>query len=76
MKSMAFLGAMIGLWTISNGFATERPNILFLIADDLGWADVGWHGSEIKTPNLDRLARNGVILDQHYVTPMCSSTRA
>ena len=53
-----------------------RPNILVLIADDLGWADVGWHGSEIKTPHLDRLAADGVILDQHYVTPMCSSTRA
>ena len=56
--------------------ASERPNILFLIADDLGWADVGWHGSEIDTPNLDGLSRQGVILDQHYVTPMCSSTRA
>ena len=55
---------------------SSRPNILFLIADDLGWSDVGWHGSEIKTPHLDRLARGGVILDQHYVTPMCSSTRA
>jgi arylsulfatase A-like enzyme len=53
-----------------------RPNILFLIADDLGWADVAWHGSEIDTPHLDRLARGGVVLDQHYVTPMCSSTRA
>ena len=54
----------------------QRPNILFLIADDLGWSDVGWHGSEINTPHLDALARAGVILDQHYVTPMCSSTRA
>lgn len=53
-----------------------RPNILFLIADDLGWADVAWHDSEIDTPHLNRLARSGVILDQHYVTPMCSSTRA
>lgn len=56
--------------------AAERPNILFLIADDLGWSDVGWHGSEINTPHLDALARKGMILDQHYVTPMCSSTRA
>lgn len=56
--------------------AGERPNILFLIADDLGWADAGWHGSEIETPRLDRLAAGGVVLDQHYVTPMCSSTRA
>lgn len=56
--------------------APPRPNVLLLIADDLGWADVPWHGSEIEMPHLDRLARGGVILDQHYVTPMCSSTRA
>ncbi|MHC5540434.1 sulfatase-like hydrolase/transferase, partial [Singulisphaera rosea] len=40
--------------------APERPNIVYLLADDLGWGDVGWHGSEIKTPNLDKLAAAGV----------------
>jgi len=64
------------LTTMATAAAAEQPNILFLIADDLGWADVGWHGSEIETPHLDRLAQAGVVLDQHYVTPMCSSTRA
>lgn len=54
----------------------RRPNILYLLADDLGWADVGYHGSEIRTPNLDRLAQDGVELDQHYVCPMCTPTRA
>lgn len=53
-----------------------RPNILLVVADDLGWADVGYHGSELLTPNLDRLVRNGVELDQHYVAPVCSPTRA
>jgi arylsulfatase A-like enzyme len=52
------------------------PNILILIADDLGWRDVGYHGSEIKTPHLDRLAKGGVRLDRHYVYPTCSPTRA
>ncbi|MEN6603580.1 MAG: sulfatase-like hydrolase/transferase, partial [Bryobacteraceae bacterium] len=42
------------------------PNILFVIVDDLGWADVGFHGAEIETPNLDRLARGGVEFRQHY----------
>ena len=56
--------------------ATQRPNILFLLADDLGWGDVGYHGSDIRTPNIDRLVRNGVELDQHYVCPMCTPTRA
>ena len=55
---------------------TVRPNVLCLIADDLGWGDVSWHDSEIDTPHLHQLARTGIILEQHYVTPMCSSTRA
>lgn len=54
----------------------SRPNILVIVADDLGWGDVGWHGSHIKTPHLDELVRGGVELDQHYVSPMCSPTRA
>ncbi len=53
----------------------EKPNILYILADDLGWGDVGFHGSEIRTPTLDRLAADGVELDQHYVCPMCTPTR-
>jgi arylsulfatase A-like enzyme len=56
--------------------AAERPNILFILADDLGSYDVGWRGSEIKTPNLDKLAFGGARLEQFYVQPVCSPTRA
>jgi arylsulfatase A-like enzyme len=52
-----------------------RPNILLIVADDLGWSDVGWHGGFGKTPHLDRLVREGVELDQHYVQPVCTPTR-
>ncbi len=52
-----------------------RPNVIFILADDLGWADIGYHGSEIKTPHLDRLAAAGAQLDQHYAYPTCSPTR-
>ncbi len=52
------------------------PNILILVADDVGWADVGYHGSEIPTPNIDKLAAEGVKLEHHYVAPVCSPTRA
>jgi arylsulfatase A-like enzyme len=55
--------------------ADPPPNILVIVADDLGWSDVGWHGGFSKTPNLDRLVREGVELDQHYVQPVCTPTR-
>jgi arylsulfatase A-like enzyme len=53
-----------------------RPNIVYIMADDLGWKDVGYHGSEIKTPHIDALAKAGVRLEQFYVMPVCSPTRA
>jgi arylsulfatase A-like enzyme len=54
-----------------------RPNIVYILADDLGFADVGFNGGkEIKTPNIDRLAASGARLDQFYVQPLCSPTRA
>ena len=54
----------------------ERPHVVILLADDLGWNDVGYHGSEIRTPHIDRIARAGVELDRFYVQPTCSPTRA
>lgn len=53
----------------------QKPNILLLVADDLGWADVGWHGGKFLTPVLDGLVRAGVELDRHYVQPVCTPTR-
>jgi arylsulfatase A-like enzyme len=56
--------------------AAVRPNVLILLADDLGWADVGYHHSEIRTPNIDRLAREGVRLERMHSFPVCSPTRS
>ena len=53
----------------------DKPNILFVLADDLGWGDVSYHGSDIRTPAIDRLAESGIQLEQHYVCPMCTPTR-
>lgn len=53
----------------------KRPNIVFIMADDMGWADVGYHGADFETPNIDWLANNGIRLEQHYVQPMCTPTR-
>ena len=54
----------------------SRPNILYILADDLGYADVSWNNPRMITPNLERLARQGVILDQFYTQPKCSPSRA
>ena len=56
--------------------AAPRPHIVLLLADDLGWKDVGYHGSEIRTPNIDALAAAGARLEQFYVQPVCSPTRS
>jgi arylsulfatase A-like enzyme len=56
--------------------AANRPHIVYLLADDLGWRDVGFHGGEAKTPNLDRLAAGGASLNAFYVQPYSSQTRA
>ncbi|MEZ5178327.1 MAG: arylsulfatase [Acidimicrobiales bacterium] len=54
----------------------DAPNIVVVLADDLGFADLGCYGSEIPTPNLDRLAAGGLQFTNFHVTPMCSPTRA
>lgn len=54
----------------------SKPNIVFILADDLGWKDVGYHGGGIKTPNIDRLASEGTRLEQFYVMSVCSPTRS
>jgi len=54
---------------------SSKPNIILMVADDMGWADIGYHNPEIKTPNLDRLASEGIELDYHYVQPQCTPTR-
>lgn len=56
--------------------AAAKPNFIFIIADDLGWADVAFHGGSAPTPHLDKLAAEGVELTHHYVAPVCSPTRA
>ena len=64
------------LWVGLAFGATEKPNVVILVADDEGWGDIGWNNPEVKTPCLNRLAEEGVRLDRFYVNPICSVTRA
>jgi len=56
---------------------SSKPlHIVLTVIDDLGWSDVGFQGSVIHTPNINRLATEGVILDNYYVQPLCTPTRS
>ena len=74
--ALAALGALLAAWPAAAAGAAQRPNVIIMVADDLGWADVGFHGGDIDTPSLDRLAAEGVELSRFYTTPICSPTRA
>ena len=56
--------------------AADRPNVIIIMADDMGFSDIGCYGSEIHTPTLDRLAENGIRFTQFYNTGRCCPTRA
>ena len=57
-------------------FSADRPNIVLIMADDMGFSDIGCFGSEIKTPALDRMAEEGVVFTQFYNGARCCPTRA
>jgi arylsulfatase A-like enzyme len=74
-RLLLWIAALIGAVT-PIARAGDKPNIVYILADDLGWKDVGFHGSDIRTPSLDELAATGARLEQFYVEPMCTPTRA
>lgn len=73
---LAVTAALVFCLPGSANAQSRKPNIVYFLADDLGRDDVGWRGSSIKTPNLDKLANNGAQLNQFYVQPVCTPTRA
>lgn len=75
---MRFSLLLTALVSVAPAFAsaTERPNILLIVADDLGYSDLGAFGGEIDTPNLDQLTASGLQLTNMYAAPTCSPTRA
>lgn len=67
-----------GCWPVPADRAGDegRPNIVLIVADDLGYADLGSYGGDVSTPNIDRLAERGVRFSQFHTAPMCAPTRA
>jgi arylsulfatase A-like enzyme len=74
MRSL--LSLVVGLLLLLTTRAAERPNIVIVLVDDMGFSDIGCYGSEIPTPNLDKLAASGVRFSQFYNCARCSPTRA
>ena len=74
--SFLFLFCLAGFLLPPRLRAAEKLNIITIVADDTGWGDVGFHGSKIRTPTLDKLAKESVRLERFYVNPICSVTRA
>ncbi len=68
--------SLAGIISGRSTFASEKPNIVIILADDLGWNAVGYRNPRMETPNIDRLVRQGMELEHFYVAPMCSPTRA
>ncbi|AKJ63421.1 arylsulfatase B [Kiritimatiella glycovorans] len=71
LAAVVWLGA-----TVAFGAASRQPNVVLVMADDLGWGDVGYHGGEAATPNIDRISSQGVRFSRFYAQPICSPTRA
>lgn len=76
LYKMIFLYLLILISLRCYSQTEQKPNIIIILADDLGWGDVGYHGSSIKTPNIDQLATDGIELNRYYAAAICSPTRA
>ena len=74
--SKIYLSLLFCVLICSVALSDERPNVILIVADDLGYSDLGVYGSEIKTPNLDELSKSGIQLTNYYTAPTCGPTRA
>ena len=70
------LSAILGSFGETKQLLASKPNILIILADDMGFSDIGCYGSEIKTPNIDNLSKNGLRFTQFYNSARCCPTRA
>merc|ERR1712215_105865 len=73
--NLAMLYLLFHIYLLISSTHAQPPNIIVILADDLGYNDVSWHNPAVLTPNLAKLASEGVTLEQHYTQPICSPTR-
>ncbi|MCB1277384.1 sulfatase-like hydrolase/transferase [Prosthecobacter sp.] len=77
MKSLLTLCILLSSFGLTASSFAAQPNIVFIMADDLGWADPGFNGGDARlTPNIDKFAKQGTRFTQFYMTPVCATTRA
>lgn len=74
--NLLFAFGLLCLAPLAAGAADPLPNIVVIMVDDMGWSDIGCYGSEIETPNIDRLAAEGMLFTQFYNNAKCTTTRA
>ncbi len=67
---------LVNVARASNKSNVTKPNIIFILADDLGWGDVGYHGSKIMTSSIDTMAREGIKLERYYTQSVCTPSRS
>ncbi|MBL9144590.1 MAG: arylsulfatase [Verrucomicrobiaceae bacterium] len=73
--NLRLLALLLSTLVVTSSFAASKPNVVFILADDLGYSDLGCYGGDIATPNLDSLAKNGLRFTQFYNTARCWPTR-
>jgi len=76
MRWLRLLSVLCFAWPTAGLLADERPNVLLILCDDLGYSDLGCYGGEIHTPNLDRLAADGMRFTQFCNCAVCVTTRS
>ena len=75
-RTQPILGLAIMVLSVIPALAAERPNVILIMVDDMGFSDIGCYGGEVQTPNLDRLAAEGMRFTQFYNNAKCTTTRA